>query len=347
MLKNKKTIGILAAVFLGLGIAVPLALARMDPLREIKAQIKRPNMLIVFDNSGSMQWNIAGGTIANGMENPDSRMYKAKAVIKNIVPEFKYTVNLGLMTYWQSALQKNFNRGYYPYKVSTAGAPTLTEVTFDYRWLRDHTHFPVPPSSPWGPQTPFVETGITYTLCNLTAAGCSHSFNSRYTREEGWGWWRRRYTTYANFDSSVCTDRDRAGRWTRYCTIGGRSWHYEESYYVYGRVVVSTNYDYFLKYHGTQFTDADGSIGGKAGVSYAYWTFNSYSATCGASDSAASCPVYGPELGYGYGSLIVPINIAATQAAQDATADLILEKMNLANEGGLVASGYKIGRAHV
>ena len=136
MLINKKTIGVLAAVFFGLAVAVPLALARMDPLREIKAQIKRPNMLVILDTSGSMSWRTQDSTVVGG-DTSTSRLYIAKRVINNTIRDNHNLVNFGLMAYAQTHYQvTSTTKGYFPYYLGSSSSTTKS-IFFTDSQLRD------------------------------------------------------------------------------------------------------------------------------------------------------------------------------------------------------------------
>lgn len=86
----------------------------------------KPNMLVILDNSNSMDENASGA--AAGSNSPSSKSEIARSVIKNLISTYTDQINMGLMSYKQSSI---LNRELHnsPYDVSYNPAnyyPTFT-----------------------------------------------------------------------------------------------------------------------------------------------------------------------------------------------------------------------------
>lgn len=290
MLKNKKTIGILAAVLLGLGAAIPLALARMDPLREVKAQIKRPNMMIILDTSGSMMWEVPTDTkLTRGADNPLARLAIAKGVLRTVVADMADVVNFGLMTFYQSYHRKGDAKGFYAYQKTTTTAGAAKERYFDLHWLSENpttgTPHPAWGGVATGPRN-FTYNGVTYTLGRLTGTNNNSYFERRGRR----GW--ERYNTVHNYTPSECY----ANHGRIYCTFNYYTWQYLGSYYTYTPYTTTTTWCYTNDYQGKQFVNTGGLCAGLTTDIYVYPEWS-----CQWMDGSTCCayPCYSSSEPYG------------------------------------------------
>ncbi|MDD5222773.1 MAG: hypothetical protein PHE84_02180 [bacterium] len=325
MLTNKKKLGILAAFFFILAAVLPLASARMDPLMEVKSQIKTPNMLIILDTSGSMSFRPSDSTVVGG-DTSTSRMYIAKDVIKSVVSDSYEMMNFGLMSFDQKHISLGDSTGYFPYyKVSTT-CTTQTEF-FSDRDLIDWGYFTLAA----GPSATFTRRGTVYTLQTSNNSQFHRGFGRR-------GRWGSDTDHSYNQSADSCYIQNNngkgkggGGQQTRiFCTFSGYTWEYQGSYYTYQHCDPSTTKKYVLNYLGTTFVD-DGTITGTAGT-YVYPDFpNNYYST-GLADG--SQPI---DYDQNYGDLLVRISTDPT--VQTTKANEILAWMALQNNGGLVAIG--------
>lgn len=104
-------------------IAGPLALSNV-PLFMTTPQ--KGNVLLILDNSNSMDENAAGAAV--GSADPNSKSEIARSVAKNIVSAYLNKINLGLMAYQQSSMSAYYLHNS-PYDVSYNPAnydPTFT-----------------------------------------------------------------------------------------------------------------------------------------------------------------------------------------------------------------------------
>ena len=281
---------------------VGLAFAKLNPIKVIEDRAVRPNILIVLDTSGSMQWETTSSTTVGG-DNPRSRMYIAKNVIRNVLDETRNIANYGLMTYHQDHYGLNSNkRGYFPYH-RTAGT-SVTKESYFSRWeLSRHRA-----NSGWPnfqPKTSFTTYGTTYTLRATN--------NSKYERSTYGGMGGRR--------QRITVDHDYCG-YT--CPFDRYTWTYKGSYYTYSEIPQSgTTVYYFDSFLGKQFTQGDDT--------YVHYDFSTYPVV--SSDPPIAAYTDG-------GVLLVSISTSVDQADQDQKVNQMLSWMNLQNHGGLVATGY-------
>lgn len=104
-------------------IAAPLALSNV-PLFQTTPQ--KGNVLLILDNSNSMDENAAGAAV--GSADPNSKSEIARSVAKNIVSTYLNKINLGLMAYQQDTMAAYYLHNS-PYDVSYNPAnydPTFT-----------------------------------------------------------------------------------------------------------------------------------------------------------------------------------------------------------------------------
>ena len=110
-LQNHLTVAVLLSLS-GVSHAAPLALSNV-PLFQTTPQ--KGNVLLILDNSNSMDENAAGAAV--GSANPTSKSEIARSVAKNIVSTYLNKINLGLMAYQQSGVAAYFLHNS-PYDVS-------------------------------------------------------------------------------------------------------------------------------------------------------------------------------------------------------------------------------------
>lgn len=314
----KKVTIISAAFLICLFIAGTLS-ARLDPLREIKKLIFRPNILIILDTSGSMQYLPESSTTVGG-DDPRSRLYIAKNVIKSVVNETGGIVNFGFMTYHQTHHALGATKGYFPYRsYEPSGSGEWREQYFtenDLRWRYDAYHCTGWRNPVCTLDSTFTSGGITYTLRDTDD-------DSRYRRCTQYR--RRRCVSYQYVNHDFCGDR---------CIFGGYTWEYRGSYYKYFYIPppAATTIEYLNEYQGRQFTRVVTTPSGPTTRIYVYYDFSSYPLTAG-----SSYPVYSNN---DRGTLLVPISISTDDSVQSPIIQKILAWMELQNDGGMVATGY-------
>lgn len=71
----------------------------IDPLQVLDLYV-RPNVIIVLDSSGSMRWPVGSGDTFSG-DHPRSRLFQAKAAIRDVVESYQSSVNFQMGTYTQ------------------------------------------------------------------------------------------------------------------------------------------------------------------------------------------------------------------------------------------------------
>jgi Neisseria PilC beta-propeller domain len=250
-----------------------------------------------------------------------SRMVVVKRVIADIVGDYYKTVNLGLMSYYQT--------GYYPY-YPVSGSVTYTTAT---RFLDQGQ---LTAANCWtkaaGPSATCALNGFTYTL---TAAA-----NSRYRNTTG-------AVSFTNVDASWC------GVW---CTNASGTGYYMGSYFTYPDPIATVNPSSSSISQQSTYQGKSILIGGNK---YLYWdpsdsSFNQDGifmltkgcALCadgtdlpfdGASTAGSSC---GATCGGKWNTAMAPfmdISGSATLARTNALA--VMARMDKARYGGLMAVG--------
>ena len=121
----------------GVWILVSIGLIKMWPLKTVEAKTIRPNIMIIFDTSGSMQQDVNGATLdipdSQGRKygsHEDSRLSITKSVITDVLNETKTIANFGLMTFLQTHYNlTSTSNGYFPYYKAYNG-PTVTKTMY-------------------------------------------------------------------------------------------------------------------------------------------------------------------------------------------------------------------------
>jgi len=251
--------------FLAIGIIVPSAHAKMSPMKPVHDMLVRPNILFVFDTSGSMQRRADGSSITWSSrdsedrmagDHPESRLYIAKDVVISVLNDSRTLANFGLMTFKQTHYGWNStDRGYFPYQRTSS--TILVKVKYFSRQELDRRRYTiggVPNQKAssgrpdYQPVQSFYYHGTKYML--------KHTDNSLYQRRRGW---RRRHRVTHNYCGYECVFTDP--------TYGGDyTWRYQGSYYEYEEQQVTTTRVYFRQYYGKQFI-ADGTEDDAGGAS--------------------------------------------------------------------------------
>jgi len=101
-----KNISLVALAFVGLCFSCTTlaqntinTLAHYDLRPELLEQTDPPNIMIVFDNSGSMTWNLNGNGLTGGASNVNSRSFIARTAMQQVFNGLQDTANLGLTVY--------------------------------------------------------------------------------------------------------------------------------------------------------------------------------------------------------------------------------------------------------
>ncbi|MGA1869548.1 MAG: PilC/PilY family type IV pilus protein [bacterium] len=124
--KIKYHVSIIIIFFIVCNLALSTPHAEMTPLFEISHRMTKVNMLIVFDTSGSMRWDIDGDELSepstpdiDGLyygAHPESRLAMAKDAITYIVKDTQDVANFALMTFKQTHYKYSGHKnGYFPY----------------------------------------------------------------------------------------------------------------------------------------------------------------------------------------------------------------------------------------
>ena len=97
----------------------------------------KPNVLMMLDNSQSMDENAAGQAV--GSNSPDSKSQIAKSVIKDIIATYTDKINMGLMSYKQNPPaaywihSSPYDAGYDPFKYDPLYSGPRNSLTKKYR----------------------------------------------------------------------------------------------------------------------------------------------------------------------------------------------------------------------
>ena len=341
----------------GIWILVSFGLITMWPLKTVEAQTVRPNIMIIFDTSGSMQWDINGSVlnIADSQgrrygSHEDSRLSIAKNVMTDVLNETRTLANFGLMTF----LQTHFNLtspsiGYFTYYKAYNG-PTVTKtIYFSMQDLNksQYTVGGVPnqkasSGSPcYEPVNSFEYNGVSYTLRSAN--------DSRYQRDVGESGKKELDHDYCSPCGYECmfVDPDDGIPYT---------WQYQGSYYEYEEMpVASYTFYHFKKYYGRQFKalgteDLDGGCNrpvypndvfvyysGRNNIDFYYHITAPWNPTWWVIFPVGAIGVYDTYRG---GVVLVPFSFSGDQDDQDAKVDDILQWMGPQTSGGLIATGY-------
>ncbi|MGA1863735.1 MAG: PilC/PilY family type IV pilus protein [bacterium] len=350
----------------GIVILFSTSWAKMFPLSIVKDLTVRPNIMIIFDTSGSMQRDVNGGLLDKGDSegrkfgsHEESRLAIAKSVISDVLNKTKSIANFGLMTF----LQTHYNyttpsKGYFTYYKASTGSKVKKIKYFSWQdlnrsryMIKGEKNQKASSGEPcYEPVNSFEYNGIIYTLIS--------SYNSKYRRNlgkgkgEAEGNWKSKDVDHGYCDSCGynCVFSD------PYDGIS-YTWRYQGSYYEYEEMpAASTQYYYFKKYYGQQFK-ADGTEDQNGGCDLKVDPNDVFIYYSGRDDidfyysSVASWGV--PKWGYNYpvgtltsdavyrgGVLLVPFSFSSYQTDQDIKVNDILQWMAPQNDGGLIATGY-------
>jgi len=345
-------------LIVGIWILVSIAWISMYPLRTVEAQTVRPNIMIIFDTSGSMQWGVNGNTLniadSQGRKygsHEDSRLAIAKSVVTDVLNETKTLANYGLMTF----LQTHYNltspsKGYFPYYKAYNGTTVTKTMYFSMQDLNVSRYIVggVPNQKAcsgypcYEPVNSFEYNGVTYTLRSAN--------NSRYQRDVGESGRKDVDHDYCSPCGYECmfTDPDDGIAYT---------WRYQGSYYAYEEMPVA-NYTFyhFKKYYGRQFKalgteDLDGGCNrlvdpndvfvyysGRNNIDFYYPNVAPWDPTLwGYNYPVGAIGPYDTNRG---GVVLVPFSFSSDQDDQDAKVNDILQWMGPQTAGGLIATGY-------
>ncbi|MGA1794782.1 MAG: PilC/PilY family type IV pilus protein [bacterium] len=335
-------IGFFALSLFALILAIASTIqAKMEPLRMIDYLSVRPNILIVFDTSGSMQKDPSGAELATSApaygDHPNSRLAIAKTVISDVLEETRNIAHFGLMTFNQTHFGTNCDtKGYFAYFRADEGTPKVKTKYCSKEFLRNYNftvnELPNQPANDgdpnYRPVASFAHNRMTFYLRATN--------NSKYKR-----------TSMAG--KEVFMDYNYSGY---YASLGTpNTWEYKGSYYEWMQNPKKNSIVYFNKYYGPQFI-ADGTEdenGAASGVVDPNEIFVYYE---GVKDIDFMYPFtahhpspYPVEAPDEYdddrgGILLVPIAFSSDKEVQDEVADRIEQWMAPQNDGGLIANGY-------
>jgi hypothetical protein len=110
---------------------VPATVYGQDPLEVLELKV-RPNVIVVLDSSGSMQWLVDENDYAQSGDHPRSKLYQAKQVLKQAVQNNQDKVSFQMGTYTQygmSFVDRAVGRNRFQYVVSGTDAPFMNTAT--------------------------------------------------------------------------------------------------------------------------------------------------------------------------------------------------------------------------
>ena len=358
-MRESKKYSIFLCIF-GIGVLISTSWAKMFPLSIVKDLTARPNIMIIFDTSGSMQRDVNGGFLdeedSEGRKygsHKDSRLAIAKSVITDVLNETKTIANFGLMTF----LQTHYNyttpeKGYFAYYKAYTGS-TVKKTEYFSRQDLDRNRYMIDGKKnqkassgdpDYKPVNSFDYNGVRYTLRSYN--------NSRYRRNQS-KWGKKdvdhNYCTPCGYDC-IFNDPDDGITYT---------WRYQGSYYEYEEMPAETStYYYFKKYYGQQFK-ADGTedlnggcnlevnpndvfiyYRGRDDIDFYYSTITTWDVSkFGYNYPVGTLPA---DSEYRGGIVLVPFSFSSDQAQQDAKINDILQWMGPQNAGRLIATGYTL-----
>lgn len=338
----------------GVWILVSIGLIRMWPLKTVEAKTIRPNIMIIFDTSGSMQWDVNGLTLdipdSQGRKygsHEDSRLSITKSVITDVLNETRTLANFGLMTFLQTHYNlTSSSNGYFPYYKAYNGS-TVTKTMYFSKEVLNINQYTVDgvsdqkasSGSPcYKPVNSFEYNGINYTLRAVN--------NSKYQRDVGDSGKKEVDHDYCSPCGNKCMFADPDDGITY-------KWLYQGSYYEYEEMPVASYTIYhFKKYYGRQFKalgteDLNGGCNlpvdpddvfvyysGVNNIDFLYpntapWAWPIY--PVGAT--------YADDTNRG-GVVLVPFSFSSDQDDQEMKVNDILQWMGPQTAGGLIATGY-------
>ena len=138
------TFAALAAVALSLSgdrtsaAGVPAPVYGQDPLEVLELKV-RPNVIVVLDSSGSMQWLVDENDYAQSGDHPRSKLYQAKQVLKQAVQNNQEKVSFQMGTYTQYSMglpDRAVGRNRFQYTVSSTDAPFMATAATELKAQR-------------------------------------------------------------------------------------------------------------------------------------------------------------------------------------------------------------------
>lgn len=321
--------------------ALPLQ-AKLDPLKVITERLVRSEILIVLDTSGSMLSHpspatsvgtdcggdfaglrdLCGDGMCTGSEGStmnvcwqDCPITSNSTLVPGDPPACNTSKALPSRMYMVKRVLRNllpdlrqsaafglvtFNQsGYFVYHLGSGNPGVETSVWFSRTEMEQMGAWD---ASSKKPKNSFTWHGTTYKL--LSKSGLTQTADSLYSRSDD-------YADENRFDFST------AGL---LYSSGGSTWIYRGSYYAYEQApMVNTTAYHFSTYYGPQFVDSFGDL-------YVYYRVN-YSATYPGFSAGSS------------GLVVQPLVADQSQTAQDQALFSIMQRLNMARNGGLLASG--------
>jgi hypothetical protein len=122
----------------GRAASVPAAIYGQDPLEVLELKV-RPNVIVVLDSSGSMQWLVDENDYAQSGDHPRSKLHQAKSVLKQIVQNNQDKVSFEMGTYTQYGMgfpDRAAGRNRFQYVVSGADAPFMNTLATELKAQR-------------------------------------------------------------------------------------------------------------------------------------------------------------------------------------------------------------------
>ncbi len=117
---------------------VPAPVYGQDPLEVLELKV-RPNVIVVLDSSGSMQWLVDENDYAQSGDHPRSKLYQAKQVLKQAVQNNQDKVSFQMGTYTQYSMglpDRAVGRNRFQYTVSSTDAPFMATAATELTAMR-------------------------------------------------------------------------------------------------------------------------------------------------------------------------------------------------------------------
>jgi hypothetical protein len=316
---------------------------RTNPIRNLVEQIRRPEVMILVDTSGSMRGddvgtavgaectahdpevdlcndgfcsggedggscpndcNIASNATATAGSAPKCQSSTSKIARMMSAKRALRHVLPDLRTVASIGLASFRQEGYFRYYQGTAGATKKVTVYLSEWELKRFGGWNTGTDSP---QASFAWNGTTMTL--LSGAGLAETRDSLYRRASGTAYVEKRFTWATG---------------NRKYNDGTYEWQYTGSYYTYDQMPILTGTTYSpTTYYGPQFVSA--------GTTWVYHRFNN--------DVSTGVNQFIDGTNYADGRVLVPFTTTATQSDHDLKAGEVLSRLNWAVNGGLHGSG--------
>ncbi|MGA1843839.1 MAG: PilC/PilY family type IV pilus protein [bacterium] len=350
MICNKNWQWMIVVCLAGVLLFASVSHAKMKPLKALEDMVVPPNIMIIMDTSGSMQWNIDGKTLTwpdgDGHvygSHEDSRLFIAKTVVRDVLNDCRGLANFGLMSFLQTHYQRTSSvKGYFPYYKIGSAVPvyekkffTVNELSLEKYVVNGKPKQPANSGKPnYRPVDVFEFNGVEYLLMGGTSA--------KYQRKSG----KKRHNAWHAYCGYQCDFAD---------PVTGKTytWTYQGSNYKYAKKLQDDDsIYYFTKFYGKEFIatgdeDLNNGCSGTVDPNDVFLYYHGmdgknfkYSSVSGSwSDSDHPVGARDTYAVYRGGIVLVPISLSADKEVQCQRVDDILQWMESQDAGGLISIG--------